>query len=90
MEIKIGRTEFIKGDKAIAFGRDHAVGLFIQIWQIDPALPIDYLKNQPDGENIIVDKDEMFNELTIEEFTGLAFKHGFIGFDADMIKEVID
>ncbi len=72
------RNEQVVGDKAIAYGNDHAVGLFIQVWKINPKLSLSHNDNKPDDSNIIVDKDEMFDKLTIEEFKNIATDNGFM------------
>ncbi len=89
MKITDGRTELVKGDLAIAFGRDHACGLFIQIWKIDPALPLNDFENLMDDHNVVVDRDQLFNKLTIEEFVDIAHGYGFVGFDAQTLKNEI-
>lgn len=66
-----GRYEiYHKEDKkALAFGRDHAVGDFLQIWSTSES-------REPDSDNILVDEDTL-SGLTRERMLELLAEHGF-------------
>ncbi len=70
---KVSRFEKYNKDEqtAMSFGYDHACGWFIQIWSTN-----DY--EQPDPDNILVDKDQRFNGITgPEDIIRIAAEHNF-------------
>lgn len=75
------RKEKVAGDKAMAWGHDHAIGTFITIWQLaDPNMSTDWPANQPDHSNIIVDMDEFTHDsfsLRDAQLVAIAREHGF-------------
>lgn len=78
MRVPTWRAEKVKGNKAMAYGNDHAMGKFIMIWTLeDPTKPTDWIPNQPDDDNLIVDQDEFLGTLTEQEMISLAGRHGF-------------
>ncbi len=67
-----GRQEQYNGEYGLAYGRDHAFGLFVQVWKLD------YGNTQPDDENIIIDLDQFQKRsLSVEEIVGIAEQYGF-------------
>jgi len=60
---------------AIAWGKDHACGWFVQVWQV-PATP-DPIEDQPDDENILIDLDGRFDALSACAMVAIAREHGF-------------
>jgi hypothetical protein len=63
----------------MAYGKGYAYGVFLQVWKIpedeDNRKALELFG--PDGEDMVVDSDSMFNMLTIKEATRLAAKYGF-------------
>ncbi len=65
-------------DKALAFGKDHACGLFLQIW----SRPKDASKRKlqdvigPEGEDMLVDKDDI-DDFSDDDVLDLIEAHGF-------------
>ena len=55
--------------KSLAYGNDHAVGWFVQVWDTT-----NY--PEPDCDNIIIDKDEMFNHIGMATYTTLPASTG--------------
>lgn len=66
------RTEIKHPTKklSLAYGKDHACGWFVQVWDTT-----DYPK--PDCDNILVDKDAMFDGLTQADIVAVAQQFGF-------------
>lgn len=73
--IKPGRHTGVAGKKAFAYGIDHAVGIFLQVWDIDPNKPLTHIDNILDGSNEILDEDQMFHELNLTRMNELAKIH---------------
>ncbi len=64
-----GRYEIYHDDKGLAFGWDHAVGEFLQIWDLSKG-------GQPDADNILVDEDS-FTGFDRDKMLKLIELHGF-------------
>lgn len=56
--------------KSLAFGNDHACGEFLMIWDTTKY-------SEPDDENVLVDEDVLFTNLTKQKMINLLEKHGF-------------
>lgn len=65
----MGRIEIYHKDKGLAFGRDHALGEFLQIWDLSKG-------QMPDADNILVDEDALTG-LTRVRMEQLILQHGF-------------
>ena len=72
-----GRIEKYNTKYGLAYGRDHALGLFVQVWKLDPHYPASHMTNMPDVDNILVDRDQFQANLTIEEIARIASGYGF-------------
>lgn len=72
-----GREEKYNHQYGLAYGRDHIVGLFVQVWKLNPKFSPRAFENQPDDSNIIVDKDQFSGTLTVEEIVKIAIDYGF-------------
>lgn len=55
---------------SLAYGNDHAVGWFVQVWDTNKY-------PEPDCDNIIVDRDAMFNGITQSDIVKVAEQYGF-------------
>jgi len=73
-----GRYEIFKNGKGLAFGKDHACGDFIQIWDASKS-------TIPDVDNVLVDEDVLLTGLTRERMMELLKEHGFT--EEDLAKE---
>ena len=72
------RRELYNDKYGLAYGQDHAVGRFIQIWKLDSNFSNHALENQIDDDNVIIDFDELFGkEVTIDFIVKTAKKYGF-------------
>ena len=63
------------GRYTIAYGMDHAVGVFVQVFDSesdDPEIPV-------------IDKDRMFDNLTVVEAGLIARDHGAINFMRNLV-----
>ena len=54
-----GRIEMFNKEYGLAYGNDHIVGLFVQVWSINPKFGARHFENMPDDANIKVDPDQM-------------------------------
>lgn len=74
MSRKVKKNELYE----IAYGFDHAVGIFLQVFE--------NAKRNDDNEGLILDVDEWSNtSLTIEEIVEIAKKYDFdIRYDAEL------
>ncbi len=78
-----GREEKYNQKYGLAYGRDHAMGLFVQIWKIDPKFSLQAYENMPDGDNILVDYDQFSGSLNpdskkaVQSIVNIAEKYGF-------------
>ena len=63
------RFEVYHKDKALAFGKDHACGEFLMIWDLTKG-------QEPEPDNILADEDR-FTGFTKEKMLALIGKHGF-------------
>lgn len=73
----MSRREVYHEGKAMALGRDHVCGVFLQIWALDETKPATALENLPDDDNLLVNEDEVFDGLTRARVEQLAADHGF-------------
>jgi hypothetical protein len=76
----MSRYEVKHEDKGLAFGKDHACGEFLMIWKRpeDPKERKDQDVFGPDPDEILVDKDTMFDkDFTRAEMLRLITEHGF-------------
>ena len=71
------RQEIYNEKYGMAYGLDHVVGKFIQIWKLNSKYGNKAFENQPDSENIIVDRDEFQGRLSVEEVVKIAGEYGF-------------
>jgi hypothetical protein len=76
----MSRYEILHEDKGLAFGNDHACGEFIMIW----TRPADPMKRKeqdnygPEPEDVLVDKDTLFDkDFNKEQMLKLIKEHGF-------------
>ena len=66
----MSRHEIYHNDKGLAFGRDHACGEYLQIWDLSKG-------RCPDVDNILVDEDTVLTGLTQDKMLSLVEEHGF-------------
>ncbi len=71
------RQELYNEKYGLAYGQDHAVGKFIQVWRLNPKYPRGHFENMPDGSNVIVDLDEMGGALSVKTIVETAARYGF-------------
>ena len=71
------RQDLFNEKYGLAYGFDHIVGRFIQIWKLNSRYSNKAHKNQPDSDNIIVDRDEFQGRLSVEEIIKIAGEYGF-------------
>jgi hypothetical protein len=70
----MSRFEKSNSTHGLAYGIDHACGLFVMVWKI----PEDEHDRKgleqfgPDSDDIVVDKDTLFSNLTIEELIDIS------------------
>ncbi len=72
------RIEVLHNDKGLAFGKDHACGEFLIIWE-RPNDPIERKRQDqfgPDPDEVVVDEDR-FTNFTTEKAKTLIATHGF-------------
>lgn len=75
--MNLGRQELYNQKYGLAYGVDHALGKFIQVWKLNAKYPPRAPQNLPDESNILVDKDEFSNSLSISEVVSIAAEFGF-------------
>ena len=51
--------------KALAYGKDHACGWFVQVWTIPPKPHA--TDDIPDDSNMLVDKDTVFDGIGVHQ-----------------------
>ena len=72
----------------MAYGLDHATGLFIQIWKI-PEDEDSFKALQLfgcDSDDLVIDKDEMFHHLNATEMIRAANCYGFTLTDDEIMR----
>ena len=86
----MSRFEVLHEDKGLAFGNDHACGEFLMIWTRSK----EGKKRQqqdifgPDADDILVDKDVLFDPgFNREEMGRLIKEHGF---EIEELMEVVE
>lgn len=72
----MSRFEVFKNKKGLAFGNDHALGEYLQIWNAPN-------REMPDVDNILVDED-MLTGLNREKMLRLISEHGFNESDLEL------
>lgn len=75
--MKNGREEKYNQKYGLAYGRDHAFGLFVQVWKLDPKHSPRAFENQPDDSNIVIDKDQFSGALSVNDIVKIALDYGF-------------
>ena len=76
----VTRFSIIKNGKGLAFGKDHAFGEYLQIWE---TLGKD--DSVPDCSNILVDEDCMTGFFTRKKMLSLIQQHGFDEADLEKV-----
>lgn len=71
------RQELYNEKYGLAYGRDHICGNFIQVWKLNPKFGNRAIENQPDDDNLVIDRDEFKGRLSVKEMVQIAEKYGF-------------